>query len=73
MNDLNISRGETISEMKTAMMVAAGKALMPHNNDPNSWAMLLAAFAMMVDDVDKEITPGFQRMLIELLKKREAS
>lgn len=61
------ARGEAICEINGAMLTAAGAAMMRHGNDPSARAVLLAATAMFVESIDKNVDPGFQKRLVVML------
>jgi hypothetical protein len=61
------ARTQAICEINGAMLKAAGDALARHGNDPHSAPILLAAVALFVKSIDKNIEPGFQRKVVAML------
>lgn len=64
---------EATMEVAFDMIKAAGEALKRHGPDPNSPAILGAAFCMAIDKITSEVDPQFKRrLLIQLLEGPQA-
>lgn len=63
---------EAICEIKAALFKGAGDALVRHGPDPHSAVILAAAVCMFIDTVEKEISPGFRKMVVALLEHQES-
>lgn len=62
------ARGEAVQEVTTAMLLAAGNALMRHGNDPMAEVILGAAIAMFIQKVDGTLlASGFKKRMLALL------
>lgn len=59
---------EAVQEVARGMLKAAGAAMTRHGPDPNSPAILGAAFCFAIDKINRDIDPSFRRrLLIQLL------
>lgn len=58
---------QAVQDVCTEMLEAAGAAMTRHGPDPNSAAILGAAFAMAADKITNNIDPNFKRRLVILL------
>ena len=59
---------ECTVEIMEGMMRAAGEALVHHGNDPNSAAILLAAYLLAIETINDKIDPTFKDNLIKVLQ-----
>lgn len=65
---MDIARAEAICDISAAMATAAGAALERHGNDPTARIILTAAVAMFIENIDREISPGFQKVVAAMLE-----
>lgn len=64
---LTLARHQAIRELVADMMEAAGRALARHGNDPQGLVILTGAVEGFIDDVDRNVLPGFRAAMIEIL------
>lgn len=65
---LTRARGEAVQEVIADMLLAAGNALLRHGNDPKAHVILSVATEGFIDQVDKNIMPGFKGAMAEILR-----
>lgn len=65
---MDMARAEAICEISAAMAKAAGLALERHGNDPTARILLTAAVAMFIENIDREIAPGFKKVVAAMLE-----
>lgn len=61
------ARHETIRELVADMMEASGRALERHGNDPIGLVILTGAIEGFIDDVDRNVLPGFRNAMVTIL------
>lgn len=57
----------SVNALSSAVIVAAGHALMAHGEDPNSDEILLAGFCKAIDAINSDIDQTFKARLVGLL------
>lgn len=65
---LTAARAEAVKEIRDALATASGEALKRHGADPEAFALLMAAIVAFIGKIDKDIFPGFQKRVVEMLK-----
>lgn len=60
----HMSAAQAVQDVSSAILKAAGECMTLHGPDPNSPAILAAAFVMAIRNITEHIDPGFQRRLM---------
>lgn len=67
--ELDQARGDTVGEISSAILLASGKVLTNHGNDPVSPAILAAGFVMAINTIGRKIDPNIKSIIVKMLNK----
>lgn len=68
-SDGEIAGAETVQQIASAILRAAGEVMTSHGNDPNGTVIIAAGFAMAIRTMGENIDPKIPRIIAEILAK----
>ena len=70
MNELEMARAETITELSNEFIKSMKKILLSHGPDPQLISILVAAYTMSIKEVEKQ-SPGFTHFMAKMLESED--